>query len=89
MKHHVFVNLVMYICYFFVQTLVYTVDGEPWYYGTISRDDAIQYLKADGDYLVRYSTNTGGYVTTLQFEGKHHHVKIQELQDQVRVCMHV
>jgi len=81
----------MYIFYYFVQTQVYTLNGEPWYYGTISRYDAIQHLKADGDYLVRYSTNTGGYVMTLQFEGKHHHVKIQELRDQVcvYVCVNV
>jgi len=63
----------------------YPVDQEPWCFGNITRDDAIQQLKVDGDYLVRYSSNTKGYVTTLQFEGKNHHVKIQELRDQVRM----
>ena len=74
-------------CSFFVQRVEYPIDEEPWCFGNISRDNAIQQLKADGDYLVRYSSNTKGYVTTLQFDGKHHHVKIQELRDQV--CTYV
>jgi len=70
-------------CVYFVQTTEYPVDQEPWCFGNISRDNAIKQLKVDGDYLVRYSPNTKGYVTTLKFEGKYHHVKIQELRDQV------
>ncbi|XP_065904814.1 uncharacterized protein [Dysidea avara] len=69
-----------------LEIIEYPIDEEPWCCGNISRDNAIQQLKADGDYIVRYSSNTKGYVTTLQFDGKHHHVKIQELRDQENHC---
>ena len=38
------------------------IEEQPWYFHDISRDNAVAVLKRDGDYLVRYSTTTKGYV---------------------------
>ncbi|XP_065905743.1 uncharacterized protein [Dysidea avara] len=46
---------------------------EPWYHGEISRDDAVELLSEDGDYLVRYSDNQRCYVLTAMCEGEAKH----------------
>ena len=42
-------------------------------------------IKADGDYLVRYSGNKKCYVATTKWEGVIKHFAIQKLDD---VCVH-
>jgi len=56
---------------------------EPWYFGDTSRDSAAMLLKRDGDYLVRYSHRTKGYVLTFQWEGKIMHSQIEKLINKV------
>ncbi|MGH0180058.1 UNVERIFIED_CONTAM: hypothetical protein FKN15_019394 [Acipenser sinensis] len=48
---------------------------EPWYHGEMSRKEAEQLLKDDGDFLVRKSTtNPGSYVLTGMHNGQSKHL---------------
>ena len=44
------------------------LEEELWYYGEVSRKDAEQLLRKDGDYLIRYSKDKGP-VLTMKWEG--------------------
>ncbi|MBN3284252.1 SHC3 protein, partial [Polyodon spathula] len=49
--------------------------SEPWYHGEMSRKEAEQLLKGDGDFLVRKSTtNPGSYVLTGMHNGHSKHL---------------
>ena len=54
---------------------------EPWYHGEISRDDAVELLSEDGDYLVRYSDNQRCYVLTAMCEGEAKHFIISNVRN--------
>lgn len=58
--------------------LLQIIDDQPWYYGDIPREDTHQMVKADGDYLVRYSGNKKCYVATTKWEGVIKHFAIQK-----------
>jgi len=58
----------------------------PWYYGDIPREDTHQMVKADGDYLIRYSGNKRCYVATTKWEGSIKHFAIQKLDEVCNLC---
>ena len=52
------------------------VDEELWFYGEVSRRDAEQLLRKDGDYLIRLSRDKG-YVLTMKWQGAPKHFVVQ------------
>ncbi|XP_074058029.1 SHC-transforming protein 3-like [Macrotis lagotis] len=59
--------------------------SEPWYQGEMSRKEAEQLLKKDGDFLVRKSTNnTGSYVLTGMHNGQIKHLLLVDPEGTVR-----
>ena len=56
------------------------VDEELWYYGEVSRKDAEQLLRKDGDYLIRLSRDKG-YVLTMKWQGGPKHFVVQTTDD--------
>ena len=56
------------------------VDEELWYYGEVSRRDAEQLLRKDGDYLIRLSRDKG-YVLTMKWQGGPKHFVVQTTDD--------
>ena len=59
---------------------------ELWYYGNISRSIAIQLLKVDGDFLLRYAENKKCFVLTTQWDGMDKHFIIRKIENQVCCC---
>ncbi|XP_065905172.1 tyrosine-protein kinase Fer-like isoform X2 [Dysidea avara] len=55
---------------------------ELWYYGNISRSIAIQLLKVDGDFLLRYAENKKCFVLTTQWDGMDKHFIIRKIENQ-------
>ena len=66
----------MYVCILCLQPL----EEELWYYGEVSRKDAEQLLRKDGDYLIRYSKDKGP-VLTMKWEGLAKHFIVQRTED--------
>lgn len=61
------------------------LEGQPWYHGKMSRRDAEQLLKEDGDFLVRKSTtNPGSYVLTGMHNGLTKHLLLVDPEGTVR-----
>ncbi|XP_036598224.1 SHC-transforming protein 3 [Trichosurus vulpecula] len=59
--------------------------AEPWYQGEMSRKEAEQLLKKDGDFLVRKSTtNPGSYVLTGIHNGQVKHLLLVDPEGTVR-----
>ncbi|XP_043835837.1 SHC-transforming protein 3 [Dromiciops gliroides] len=59
--------------------------AEPWYQGEMSRKEAEQLLKKDGDFLVRKSTtNPGSYVLTGMHNGQVKHLLLVDPEGTVR-----
>ena len=58
-------------------------EKELWYYGDISRSIAIQLLKEDGDFLLRYAENKKCFVLTTQWDGMNKHFIARKIEDQV------
>ena len=56
------------------------VDEELWYYGEVSRKDAEQLLRKDGDYLIRLSRDRV-YVLTMKWQGVPKHFSVQTTDD--------
>lgn len=66
------------------------LEGQPWYHGKMSRRDAEQLLKEDGDFLVRKSTtNPGSYVLTGMHNGLTKHLLLVDPEGTVRTKDHV
>ena len=64
-----------------VQILVEKVNL--WYYSGISRSIAIQLLKEDGDFLLRYSERIKSFVLTTQWDGMSKHFIVRKIENQV------
>ncbi|KAK6492705.1 SHC-transforming protein 3-like [Huso huso] len=63
---------------------------EPWYHGEMSRKEAEQLLKDDGDFLVRKSTtNPGSYVLTGMHNGQSKHLLLVDPEGTVRTKDHI
>jgi len=60
------------------------IEKQPWFFGDISRDDCFALLKRDGDYLVRFSTTTNGYVVTFWWKRKALHGHIERIKLKVQ-----
>lgn len=59
---------------------------EPWYHGEMSRKEAEQLLKDDGDFLVRKSTtNPGSYVLTGMHNGQSKHLLLVDPEGTVSI----
>ncbi|XP_029474264.1 SHC-transforming protein 3 [Rhinatrema bivittatum] len=59
--------------------------AEPWFQGEMSRKEAEQLLKKDGDFLVRKSaTNPGSYVLTGMHNGQAKHLLLVDPEGTVR-----
>ena len=56
------------------------VDEELWYYGEVSRKDAEQLLRKDGDYLIRLNRDRV-YVLTMKWKGVPKHFLVQTTED--------
>ena len=56
------------------------VDEELWYYGEVSRRDAEQLLRKDGDYLIRLNRDRV-YVLTMKWQGGPKHFLVQTTDD--------
>ncbi|XP_041106215.1 SHC-transforming protein 3-like isoform X4 [Polyodon spathula] len=64
--------------------------SEPWYHGEMSRKEAEQLLKNDGDFLVRKSTtNPGSYVLTGMHNGQSKHLLLVDPEGTVRTKDHI
>ncbi|KAG2466722.1 SHC3 protein, partial [Polypterus senegalus] len=64
--------------------------SEPWYHGEMSRKEAEQLLKIDGDFLVRKSTtNPGSYVLTGMHHGQTKHLLLVDPEGTVRTKDHI
>ncbi|XP_041087756.1 SHC-transforming protein 3-like isoform X2 [Polyodon spathula] len=64
--------------------------SEPWYHGEMSRKEAEQLLKGDGDFLVRKSTtNPGSYVLTGMHNGHSKHLLLVDPEGAVRTKDHI
>ena len=63
------------------------LEEELWYYGDISRDDAVELVKNDGDCLVRYSRNQERHVVTARCGGEVKHFVITKMLYQVTIVM--
>ena len=61
------------------------LEEELWYYGDISRDNAVELVKNDGDCLVRYSRNQERHVVTAQCGGEVKHFIITKMLYQVTI----
>lgn len=61
-------------------SLLQPVDEELWFYGEVSRRDAEQLLRKDGDYLIRLSRDKG-YVLTMKWQGGPKHFVVQTTDD--------
>jgi len=59
------------------------IEEQPWYFGNTPRDDCVALLKRDGDFLVRFSTTTNGYVVTFWWKGKAFHGHIEQIKSKV------
>ena len=59
----------------------------PCYYGEIPCEDTHQMVKADGDYLIRFSGNKQCYVATTKWEGVIKHFAIQK-KEEVQITVH-
>ena len=63
------------------------VEIELWYYDNLTRCDVIQLLKADGDYLVRFSERKQCYVLTTKSKDECLHIPIQKLK--LKFCVSI
>ena len=63
------------------------LEEELWYYGEISRDDAVRLVKNDGDCLVRYSNNQECHVVTARCGGDVKHFVIKKMFYQVTITI--
>ena len=63
------------------------IDNMPCYYDDIPREDTHQMVKADGDYLIRFSGNKQCYVATTKWEGVIKHFAIQK-KEEVQITVH-
>jgi len=64
------------------------IEEQPWYFGNTPLDDCVALLKRNGDFLVRFSTTTNGYVVTFWWKGKALHSHIEQIKSKVHtyVC---
>ena len=60
------------------------IEEQPWYFGDIPRGDCVALLKRDGDYLVRFSSTTNGYVVTFWWKRKALHGHIERIKSKVQ-----
>ncbi|XP_056288843.1 SHC-transforming protein 3 [Pseudoliparis swirei] len=66
------------------------LEGRTWYHGKMSRRDAEQLLREDGDFLVRKSTtNPGSYVLTGMHNGLAKHLLLVDPEGTVRTKDHI
>jgi len=75
-----YIEIWVYILQILVQKL------ELWYYGDISRSIAIQLLKEDGDFLLRYAERKKSFVLTTQWDGMSKHFIVRKIENQVSCC---
>nr|XP_006005425.1 PREDICTED: SHC-transforming protein 3 [Latimeria chalumnae] len=71
-------------------TMKEELKAEPWYHGEMSRREAEQLLKNDGDFLVRKSTtNPGSFVLTGMHNSQMKHLLLVDPEGTVRTKDHI
>jgi len=76
---------------YFVVFLKILAEMELWYYRDISRTIAIQLLKEDGDFLLRYAESKKCFVLTTRWDGMNKHFIVRKTEDHVcfTLCCHI
>ena len=59
------------------------LEEELWYHGEIPRSVAVQLIKNDGDYLVRFSNTQDSHILTAKWGGEIKHFIIDKWYNQV------